>query len=117
VYQEKTSLEQEAKAGLLVGSLLCLHLLHVVVMMVVADVMAMMMVVTMMLGHRGRIRARRADHRHRESQCNCKPEGREEGLLHGSFPFLSRASMNRGDSPAAANGITLPNFFVSISRL
>jgi hypothetical protein len=96
---EKASLEQEAKAGLLVGSLVCLvglvaHLLHVVVMMVVmADVVVM---VTMMLCHRGRIRARRADHRHSESQCNCKPEGREEGLLHGSFPFLSRASMKSG---------------------
>jgi hypothetical protein len=98
---EETSLEQEAKAGLLVGSLVCLvglvaHLLHVVVVMVVmADVVVMTMV-TMMLGHRGCIRARCADHRHRESQCNCKPEGREEGLLHGSFPFLSRASMKSG---------------------
>ena len=68
--QEKTSLEQEAKAGLLVGSLVRLgllhHLLHVVVMMmvvVVPVVVAMMMVVMMMmmLCHRGRIRARRAD--------------------------------------------------------
>lgn len=81
---EKASLEQEAKAGLLVGSLVCLvgllhRLLHVVVVMMVVManvvVMTMMMVVTMMLGHRGRIRARCADHRHRESQCNCKPEG------------------------------------------
>jgi Flp pilus assembly protein TadB len=100
---EETSLEQEAKAGLLVGSLrylgLVSHLLHVVVMIMVvmADVVVVMtMVVTMMLGHRGCIRARCADHRHRESQCNCKPEGREEGLLHGSFPFLSRASMKSG---------------------
>jgi hypothetical protein len=118
---EKTSLEQAAKAGLLVGVCYALDLLHVVMVMMVvmADVvvMTMMMVVTMMLGHRSRIRARCADHRHRESQCNCKPEGREEGLLHGSFPFLSRASVNRGDSPTAANGITLPVFFVSISRL
>lgn len=84
-----------------------------VMMMVVADVVAMMMVVTMMLRHRGRVRARRADHWHRESQCDGKPEGREEGLLHGSFPFVSWA---RGDSLAAANGITLLNFFARISR-
>ncbi|WP_210214753.1 hypothetical protein, partial [Mesorhizobium sp. M7A.F.Ca.ET.027.02.1.1] len=104
------------------GSLRCLglvsdHMVVVAVMMVVADMVAVMMVVTMMLGHRGRIRARRADDGHRESQCNCKPEGREEGLLHGWFPFVSRAHMDRGDSPAAANGITRLNFFVSISRL
>jgi len=96
---EKTSLEQEAKAGLLVGSLVCLvgllcHLLHVVMMMMVvvvvmAMVVAMMMVMTMMLCHRGRIRARRTNNRRRESKCNCKPEGREEGLLHGSFPFFA----------------------------
>lgn len=90
----------------------------VAVMVVVADMVAMMVVVvTMMLGHRGGIRTRRTDDGHRESQCNCKPEGREEGLLHGSFPFVSRAHMDRGDSPAAANGITRLNFFVSISRL
>jgi hypothetical protein len=94
--QEKTGLEQEAKAGLLVGSLVCsvglLHdLLHVVVMMnVVMAVVVAMMMMTMMLCHRGRICARRADNRHRESKCNRKPEGREEGLLHGSFPFPGR---------------------------
>lgn len=120
---EKTGLGQEAKAGLLGSSLRCLglvsdHMVVVAVMMVVvADMVAMMMVVAMMLGHRGRIRARRADDGHRESHCNCKPEGREEGLLHGSFPFVSRAHMDRGDSPAAASGITRLNFFVSISRL
>ncbi|WP_197031576.1 hypothetical protein [Mesorhizobium ciceri] len=119
---EKTGLGQEAKAGLLGGSLRCLglvsdHMVVVAVMMVVADMVAMMMVVAMMLGHRGRIRARRADDGHRESHCNCKPEGREEGLLHGSFPFVSRAHMDRGDSPAAASGITRLNFFVSISGL
>lgn len=66
--QEKASLEQRAKARPLVGKSAGLHLLHVVMvmMMVVADVVAMMMVVTMMLRHRGRVRARRADHRHRE---------------------------------------------------
>ncbi|WP_027028531.1 hypothetical protein [Mesorhizobium loti] len=97
--QEKTSLEQEAKAGLLVGGLvlgLLHHLLHVVVvvvmmMVVVPVVVAMMMVVTMMmmLCHRGRFRAGCTDHRNRESNCNCNPEGRDEGLLHGSFPFFA----------------------------
>lgn len=42
---------------------------------VMADVVVMTMMMTMMLGHRSRIRARCADHRHRESQRNCKPEG------------------------------------------
>ncbi|WP_164753443.1 MULTISPECIES: hypothetical protein [unclassified Mesorhizobium] len=115
-------MDREAKAGLLGGSLRCLglvsdHMVVVAVMMVMADMVAMMMVVTMMLCHRRRIRTRRTDDGHRESQCNCKPEGREEGLLHGSFPFVSRAHMDRGDSPPAANGITRLNFFVSISRL
>jgi len=94
-HQEKTSLEQEAKAGLLVGGLLRLGLLHhlhvVVMMMVVVPVMvAMMMVVTMMMMLcRRRFRGGCADHRHRESNCSCKPEGREEGLLHGSFPSFA----------------------------
>jgi hypothetical protein len=89
-------LGQEAKAGLLGGGLRSLglvsdHMVVVAVMMVMADMVAMMMVVTMMLCHRGGIRTRRTDDGHRESQCNCNPEGREEGLLHGSFPFVSRA--------------------------
>lgn len=55
----------------------------VVVMMVVAMMMVVTMMMTMMmLCHRGRIRAGRADHRRRESECNCKPEGRDEGLIH-----------------------------------
>ncbi|WP_188393863.1 hypothetical protein [Mesorhizobium sp. SARCC-RB16n] len=98
--QEKTSLEQEAKAGLLAGSLTCLglvaHLLHVVVVMmvmvmvVVAMMVTIMMVVTMvmMLCHWGRVRARRADHWHHESDCSCKPEGRKEGLLHWIVSFF-----------------------------
>ncbi|WP_202322956.1 hypothetical protein [Mesorhizobium sp. 113-3-9] len=91
---KKTSLEQEAKAGLLVGSVVSglLHRLHVVVVMMVvvmAVMMTMVVMMTMMLRHRGRIRARHADSRHRESNCNRKPESREEGLLHGSFPFFA----------------------------
>lgn len=105
-YQEKTSFEQEAKAGLLVGGLvsgLLHHLLHVVMVMMVVVVMmamvvAMMMVMTMMLCHRGCIRARHADSRHGESDCDCKAEGREEGLLHGSFPF-SAGICKSGRSP------------------
>ncbi|MGX7872458.1 hypothetical protein ACVDG5_006000 [Mesorhizobium sp. ORM6] len=78
-HQEKTSLEQEAKAGLLVGSLVCLvgllcHLLPVMtVVVMMAMVLAMMMVMAMMLCHRSRIRTRRTDDRRRESECNCKP--------------------------------------------
>lgn len=91
--QEKTSLEQEAKAGLLVGSAVSglLHRLHVVVVMmaVMAVMMTIVVMMTMMLRHRGRIRAGHADSRHRESNCNRKPESREEGLLHGSFPFFA----------------------------
>lgn len=97
--QEKTCLEQEAKAGLLVGSWVLVGLLHVMVvavMNVVNAVMANMMmmdaVMTMMLCHRGRISARRTDDRHRESECNCKPEGREDGLFHGSFPSFAGGS-------------------------
>ncbi|ESY96988.1 hypothetical protein X738_19710 [Mesorhizobium sp. LNHC209A00] len=88
-------------------------------MMVVAMMVTVMMVVTMvmMLCHRGRVRACRADHRHRESDCSCKPEGREEGFLHWIVSFFSRAGTDRADIPDAANGITLLNFFVSISRL
>ncbi|QKC77819.1 hypothetical protein EB233_21920 [Mesorhizobium erdmanii] len=78
-HQEKASLEQEAKAGLLVGSLVSglLHHLHVVVMMM-AVVMVVAMMVAVMLCHHGRIRARRTDHRRRESECNCKPKSRED---------------------------------------
>jgi len=92
--QEKTSLEQASQGrsshwqSRYLG--LVAHLLHVVVMMVVvtviAMVVAMMMVVTMMLCHRGRISACCTDCRHRERKRDCKPEGGEEGLLHGSFP-------------------------------
>jgi len=107
----KTNLEQEAKAGLLVGSPVCLvgllcHLLHVVVMMMVvmmavmvvmmAVMITMMVMMTMMLCHRGRIRARRTDHGRRESQRNCKPEGREEGLLHGIVSFCFAGSYDSG---------------------
>ena len=59
----------------------------VVVMM--AMVVAMMMTMVMMLCHGGCIRARHADGRHAESNCDCKTEGRDEGLLHGSFPFFA----------------------------
>ena len=96
--QEKTSLEQEAKAGLLVGGLYSVGLLHVVAVMnvvvnaVMTNMMMMDAVMTMMLCHRGRVRARGADDRRRESECNCKPEGREEGLLHGSFPSFAGGS-------------------------
>ncbi|WP_027051534.1 hypothetical protein [Mesorhizobium erdmanii] len=79
-------MNKEAKAGLLFGSLVSglLHHLHVVVMMVVVMpvVMPVMMVVAMMVAvmlcHHGRIRARRTDHRRRESECNCKPKSRED---------------------------------------
>jgi len=92
---EKTSLEQGAKAGLLLGSLYLVGLLHGVVAVVNAVMPNMMMmdaVMPMVLCHRGRIGARRADDRRRESECNCKPEGREEGLLHGSFPSFTGGS-------------------------
>jgi hypothetical protein len=85
-----------------------------VVPVVVAN--AMMMVVMMGHSHLGCIRACRADDGHRQSKGNHKPEGRHKGLIHGSFPF-SRADLNRIDSPTAAPGITLLNFFASISRL
>jgi uncharacterized membrane protein len=94
--QEKTSLEQGSQGrsshwqSRYLG--LVAHLLHVVVVMMVvmvAMVVAMMMVMTMMMPcHRGRIRARCTDHRHRESKRDCKPEGREEGLLHGIVSFF-----------------------------
>ena len=96
--QEKTSLEQETKAGLLVGSLYLVGLLHMVAVMnvvvnaVMTNMVMMDAVMTMMLCHRGRIGARRTDDRRRESECNCKPEGREEGLLHGSFPSFAGGS-------------------------
>ena len=111
----KTKLEQEAKVGLRVGGLVCLvgllcHLLHVVVIMMVvmmvvmmavmvvmmAVMITMMVMMTMMLCHRGRIRARRTDHGRRESQRNCKPEGREEGLLHGIVSFCFAGSYDSG---------------------
>ncbi|WP_202354759.1 hypothetical protein [Mesorhizobium sp. 113-3-3] len=97
-HQEKTCLEQGAKAGLLLGSSYLVGLLHVVAVMnvvvnaVMTNMMMMDAVMTMMLCHRGRIGARRADDRRRESECNCKPEGREEGLLHGSFPSFAGGS-------------------------
>jgi hypothetical protein len=56
--------------------------MHVVMVVVVAMMMAMMLLV-----HRSRIGAGRAENRHRDSKSNCKPEGGEEGLLHGLFPF------------------------------
>jgi hypothetical protein len=70
------------------------HLLHVVMVMMVVVVMmamvvAMMMVMTMVLCHRCRFRTRHADSRHGEGNCDCEAEGREEGLLHGSFPFFA----------------------------
>ncbi len=105
----KTKLEQEAKVGLRVGGLVCLvrllcHLLHVVVIMMVVMMVVMMAVMItmmvvgmmMMLRHRRRIRARRTDHGRRESQCNCKPEGREEGLLHGIVSFCFAGSYDSG---------------------
>ena len=73
----------------------------VMVVMAVMDRMVGMMMVVMMLCHRGRsgIRTRRADHRHRESKCNRKPEGREEGRLHGSFSFFSKSIESMTRSP------------------
>jgi len=95
---EKTSLEQETEAGLLVGSLYLVGLLHMVAVMnvvvnaVMTNMMMMDTMMTVMLCHRGRIGARRTDDRRRESERNCKPEGREEGLLHGSFPSFAGGS-------------------------
>ncbi|TSE02439.1 hypothetical protein C1D09_029830, partial [Mesorhizobium intechi] len=71
--QEKTGLEQETKAGLLVGGLYLVGLLHVVAVMSVVvnavmtnmmmDAMMTNMMMTMMLCHRGRIGACRTDDR------------------------------------------------------
>lgn len=79
---KKTSLDQKPKSVFLLASWL-LDLLVVVVM----NVMVAMMVAMMLLVHRSRTGAAHAENRHRDSKSNCKPEGGEEGLLHGSFPF------------------------------
>ncbi len=65
-------------------------------MMDVMDMVNMMLgvvdvVMVMLFGvNRGRIRAGGADNWSRESQSHSKPEGRDEGLIHGIVSFFRR---------------------------
>jgi hypothetical protein len=101
------------------SGLLWFHLLVVVMMVVV--VLAVMMVTVMLVVHRCGISAGRAKDRHRDSQGNSQPEGREEGLLHDIVSFFERAAFSRSpdqiSGSGAAIGTIVLDSFGNFSRL
>ena len=106
------------------SGLLWFHLLVVVMMMVVvvlAMMLAVMMVTVMLVVHRCGISAGRAKDRHRDSQGNSQPEGREEGFLHDIVSFFERAAFSRSpdqiDGSGAAIGTIVLDSFGNFSRL